>query len=274
MAKHMRPEATEIDSILAELKAQLLTTKCRGRLEIAQNLPSDDRKASIVFTEKAWCKMQILIQAYETEVQWHGCVRRTDESSFEIYDIIVPPHEVASATVTSDYDKYTAWINALDDETFNALHFHGHSHVNMACTPSATDMQYRNDVVTQLPIPNNNEEDSFYIFLIFNKKGARTGEIYDIKYNALYETNDIKVDVLLDDGTYLGDFLTAAKEMTKSTPKPETKVIQPAKKESDPTETSIRDIYSKYFPTSKNKSKNSSYYDDPWYSDDYYGRGY
>ena len=91
------------------------------------------------------------------------------QSEFEIYDIIVPPHVVTGSTVTADYTKYSEWLNALEDDVFNSLHFHGHSHVNMACSPSGTDMKYRQDVVTQLPVPKNETDDSFYIFCIFNK---------------------------------------------------------------------------------------------------------
>lgn len=200
----------DIEAILAELRASLSKNKCfGGEVSIEKKLVGDDRRATILFEPQAWTKMTALISKFGTEVQWHGTVRRTADNEFVIYDILVPPHVVTGTTVTSDPAKYAEWINALPDDVFNDLRFHGHSHVNMACDPSGTDTKYREDVVTQLPIPTENE-DSFYIFLILNKRGEWTGEIYDIKNNAQYSTKEIDIDVLVDDG-FLSDFVRDAK---------------------------------------------------------------
>ena len=167
MAKPIYIPQDEAARTIEELKMQILKpySKYNGSISILTELKKDDRCALIYFTPMAWIKMTALVSEFSTEVQWHGLVRRLSEFEFEIYDILVPPHTVTSATVTSDNEKYSNWINGLDDESFNALRFHGHSHVNMAVTPSVTDKDYRKDVITQLPNPNENN-DMFYIFLI------------------------------------------------------------------------------------------------------------
>ena len=221
MAKPIYMTNDDVEKILQEVKTQLLGMKCFGSVDIKRNFTKDERSAIVYFTQDAWNKVQALVREFDTEVQWHGCVNRISDDEFEIYNIVVPPHVVTGSTVTSDPVKYSEWINELDDDVFNFLHFHGHSHVNMGCSPSSTDMKYRQDIVTQLPTPHNENEDSFYIFLIFNKKGEWTGEIYDLKNNALYSTNEIDIEVYTDDGTFLSDFIADAKKMAvKETPKP------------------------------------------------------
>lgn len=214
MAKPIYVPQDEATRIIEALRAQILNSKCYGSIDIRQNFKSDDRCALLYFTPMAWIKMTALVSEFSTEVQWHGLVRRLSECEFEIYDILVPPHTVTAATVTSDQEKYSNWINGLDDETFNALRFHGHSHVDMAVSPSVTDTDYRKDVITQLPKPDANN-DTFYIFLIINKRHDWSAEIYDLTYNALYSTTAKEIDmmVMLDDGDTVDNFVSEAKKV-------------------------------------------------------------
>jgi hypothetical protein len=204
---------TEVDDILRDLKTQIYGKKLYGSVSFKKALKSDGRFAMLYFSPVAWAKITTLVARFTTEVQWHGLVNRISEQEFEVYDIIVPPHEVTGSTVTSDQEKYNEWLNNLDDETFNCLRFHGHSHVNMSVSPSHVDEKYRMDITTQLPKPTEGE-DSFYIFLIINKSHEWSAEIYDITNNALYETDDIDIDVIIDaDGGTLGEFLCQAKKL-------------------------------------------------------------
>lgn len=214
MAKPIYVPQDEATRIIEALRAQILNSKCYGSIDIRQNFKSDDRCALLYFTPMAWIKMTALVSEFSTEVQWHGLVRRLSECEFEIYDILVPPHTVTAATVTSDQEKYSNWINGLDDETFNALRFHGHSHVDMAVSPSVTDTDYRKDVITQLPKPDA-DNDTFYIFLIINKRHDWSAEIYDLTYNALYSTTAKEIDmmVMLDDGDTVDNFVSEAKKV-------------------------------------------------------------
>ena len=202
-----------VEKVCTELRSNFSGLKCYGSIDIKRSFTfkSDDRIAMLYFTPIAWIKMTALVSRFETEVQWHGLVRRISENEFEVTDIIVPPHEVSGATVTSEYKPYIEWMDGLDDDTFNAVRFHGHSHVNMAVSPSAVDTKYRLDLVTQLPKPTGND-DVFYIFLIINKKHDWSAEIYDLTNNALYGTDEIYMECYLDDSD-IDSFIAEAKKV-------------------------------------------------------------
>lgn len=211
MAKPIYITNTDVESICTELRNTLIGLKCYGDIDIRRSFKSDERIAMLYFTPIAWIKMTALVSRFETEVQWHGEVRRISENEFEIYDVLVPPHEVSGATVTSEYKPYIKWMDGLDDDTFNAVRFHGHSHVNMTVSPSPVDNKYRLDLVTQLPKPTG-DDDVFYIFLIINKKHEWSAEIYDLTNNALYGTDDIYMECYLED-TDVDSFIAEAKKV-------------------------------------------------------------
>jgi len=215
--------------------------------------------------------MKALVENFQTEVQWHGLTRRVGDHEFEVYDLIVPPHEVSSATVVSDYSKYTEWLNNLPDEVFNDLRFHGHSHVNMGVSPSGIDNKYRKDLVTQMPTPQADDEDSFYIFMIFNKRGEWSGEIYDLKYNTLYSTADIDIDVYCGEQGWLSEFVYEAKKVAveaKATPKPVYKGVAGDSKYSYDPQTGAYTEKTTKKTSAKKKSEWTPYEEEP------YQRGY
>lgn len=220
MCKKIYITDADVDALIEELKAQIFGMKSFGSIDIKKNFIVEKQHATVYFTEDAWNKLTALVREFDTEVEWHGCVNRISKNEFEIYDILVPPHVVTGSTVTADYSEYDKWMDNLKDDVFNHLHFHGHSHVTMGCTPSATDTKYRNDIVTQIPRPKKEDEEALYIFMIFNKKGEWSGEIYDIKENLLYETNDISIEVYAEGSGLLSDFIAEAKRVAvKETPK-------------------------------------------------------
>lgn len=191
--------------------------KCLDKFSISIDLAKekkDDRLCDVYFTPLAWAKIATLVAKYTTEVQWHGLTKRISETEFEIYDVIVPPHVVSATTVISDDVEYCAWLDDLDDDTFYDLRAHGHSHVSMAVTPSPVDDKYREDLITQMPRPKD-DEDAYYIFFIVNKSHAISAEVFDLKYNAHYSNAEIEIDVLFDDGTFMGDFIDEAKKVAK-----------------------------------------------------------
>lgn len=213
MAKRIYMSENDIAKIIQQFRTKLESMKCNGTVSINHTIDSDDRKAVLYFTPVAYLKMTSLVARFTTEVEWHGLVQRISEHEYEVYDIIVPPHEVGSATVTSDYAEYTKWLNDLDDDTFNHLNFHGHSHVDMSVSPSAVDCKYRKDIITQLPAPST-DSDVFYLFLIINKRHEWSAEIYDLTNNALYETKDIEIVVYIDNNCEtVESFITEAKKV-------------------------------------------------------------
>lgn len=165
----------------------------------------EDAKAKLMFTAIAYLKMLSLVQHVSDEVAWHGFVERKAEDLFLITDIVVYPQTVTGATVNTDQERYQRWIMEVDDEKFNNLRMQGHSHVNMACSPSATDLNHQEQILQQLT------GDSYYIFIIWNKRGDHNIKIYDFTNNTLYEDKDIEVGVI-DEGFDLDDFLAEADE--------------------------------------------------------------
>lgn len=205
---------------LAEMESSLSKKKFQGTndREITVKFKMDDAKdkrtASIEFMPKAWIKMRALVDTFTGEVQWHGLVERKNINTFIVRDVLIFPHEVTSTTVVSNQTEYEQWLNDLDDEEFNACRLHGHSHVNMGVTPSGTDMAYRHNVLDNFGLPNE-QTDLFYIFLITNKREEMSAEIYDLQNNALYSTDEISFDVIVDDDDYLAEFLSEAKSCVK-----------------------------------------------------------
>lgn len=227
MAKKIFATETEIAEFLRSAQAQLLAESHKLKKKKFQNDQADgvtlnfklkevkdDRKATITFSEKAWMKIFALVHTYSTEVEWHGVVERTAADAFYIKDVLIFPHKVTGATVISDQTEYEEWLDTLDNETFNALRFHGHSHVNMGVTPSGVDMTYRHNILNNFGTPSATS-DLFYIFLIFNKKGDMSGEIYDLQNNALYSksTTADEINIVVEDCDWLTEFLDEAKKV-------------------------------------------------------------
>lgn len=227
MAKKIFATETEIAEFLRSAQAQLLVESRNLKKRKFQNDQADgvtlnfklkevkdDRKATITFSAQAYMKIFALVHTYSTEVEWHGVVERTAADAFYIKDILIFPHKVTGATVISDQTEYEKWLDTLDNDTFNALRFHGHSHVNMGVTPSEVDMTYRHNILNNFGTPSATS-DLFYIFLIFNKKGDISGEIYDLQNNALYSksTNTDEINIVVEDCDWLTDFLDEAKRV-------------------------------------------------------------
>ena len=181
MAKKIFATETEIAEFLRSAQAQLLAESHNLKKRKFQNDQADgvtlnfklkevkdDRKATITFSAQAYMKIFALVHTYSTEVEWHGVVERTAADAFYIKDILIFPHKVTGATVISDQTEYEKWLDTLDNDTFNALRFHGHSHVNMGVTPSGVDMTYRHNILNNFGTPSATSE-LFYIFLIFRR---------------------------------------------------------------------------------------------------------
>lgn len=166
-----------------------------GKISFSKSFGNIKRDAAVFFTHEAWQKMQALINGFDKEVAWHGLAYRGEEGKDEYYitDILVYPQEVTGATVNTDQEKYQMWLMNHEDDVFNNIRMQGHSHVNMGVTPSGVDNSLYERILEQL------DDEMFYIFLIYNKKGDKTFKIYDLAKNILFETGDVTVKVMDDD---------------------------------------------------------------------------
>ena len=209
MSKKIKLSEEEIMKYVTDIYDKLKAGKFfDGGIHINENIPDCDDVATLKFSPIAYIKMRALVKDFETEVQWHGVVERIDKTTFLVKDILLFPHEVSSATVVSNQKEYEAWLDTLDDETFNHLRFHGHSHVRMAVNPSGTDMNYRKNVLQGI---SPQDDNAFYIFIIMNKEECISGEIYDLENNIIYSgKSDISFEI---DGFDRTDFLENAHKL-------------------------------------------------------------
>lgn len=196
MAKLIKLNADDIGGILADFNKSLSSMRLSdGKINFTKVLPVVERKANVYFTSIAWAKMQKLVSHFNKEVAWHGVAFRGDDENKDDYyvtDILVYPQTVTASTVEMDENKYAQWVTEgdLKDERFYNLRMQGHSHVNMGVSPSGTDLDHQREILSQLS-PN-----SFYIFLIINKKGEKNLKIYDMQKNILFENGDCTLTVL------------------------------------------------------------------------------
>lgn len=188
MSRALRPDDKSVQEILDKVTKEV--TKNFG--DIAQNkytLTVDyqalKENAVVYIDPDAYEKMEALIDVCQKEVAWHCTVEKRDKGVYYITDVIMFPQTVTAATVTTDDTEYAMWIANLPDETFNNMRCHMHSHVNMGVSPSGVDRTYQNQVIQN--------EDKFFIFMIWNKKGDVWSTIVDVEDNILYEDADIDV---------------------------------------------------------------------------------
>lgn len=171
----------------------------------AFNQPAKD-KIEVNFTAEAYEQMFALINHFESEVAWEGCVERLDRTHFRINKIVLYPQEVTGATVDTDEGEYATWRMTLPDEIFNSLFFQGHSHVNMATNPSGTDIADQWRTIEHL------QPTDFQIFMIWNKRHEFYVRVVDMANNVIYEKEDCIVTVGTTD---VAAFLAEADKIVK-----------------------------------------------------------
>lgn len=175
---------------IADVEKQL-NAKITRKIDITVN-PSDVavKPALILLSVTAYKKMIELISQCSKEVAWHAVTSKisTEEGTvYQIEDILLFPQTVTGATVTSDDEAYTKWVMGLDDDTFNHMRCHMHSHVNMGVSPSGVDTTYQQQVLQNI--------EDYYVFMIWNKSGKFWANIFDVEDNVVYEAKDIEVEV-------------------------------------------------------------------------------
>lgn len=159
---------------------------------------------TIYITTEAYIKMRKLVDDVATEIGWYGTVTKCPglDNTYIIEDIIVYPQIVTGATCEQDEDKMFEFEMSLTDEQVNHKRFQGHSHVNMGVGPSGVDEQFYLDLLSQV--------NDYFIIAITNKRNDYTVRFYDIENNILY--SDLNINILLDNGTDLNNWITEAKE--------------------------------------------------------------
>lgn len=168
---------------------------------IKEQLENTEVKTPIVYMmANTYLKMLEYVMQCDTEIAWHGTVKRGEGDKkhiFFIKDVYLYPQKIAAATVQVDDTKYTQWSDAQDAETFNNRRFQGHSHVNMGTTYSGIDEANKKEFLQDLL------DDDYYIFVVTNKRQEHNFEVYDLAQNIIFENKDIDFRVYLNENTLL-----------------------------------------------------------------------
>ena len=223
----------EKKKLLEEFAKKLSKTRLfDGKLSIEETFAYKDKrpKATLWYAQEAYIKMISLVDGFDSEVGWHGCIKRVEgtDNEYMVTDIFVYPQKVTGATVTTDEEEYHKFRMYLyekheDEADFN-LNFHGHSHVNMAVSPSTVDIE---DQKTKM----EDMKTGVYIFTIQNKQRQSKTWIYDYDNNIAYMPEDINVDITTEE--CIEDFMSDAKKIVKREVKVAATTTKKAEKEED-----------------------------------------
>lgn len=129
--------------------------------------PKVELKSPVLnFTGKAYAKMMSLVSSFTTEVAWYGIVRRESESLYHVEDILVHPQYVSGGRVQDADEEYSKWLVNIwkQDDLFERMKLHGHSHVNFQAVPSSLDIQNYQERTEQM------NGSGLKIFMIWNKR--------------------------------------------------------------------------------------------------------
>lgn len=196
--RQIKPSKANIKQILIHVKEILETRQYQKNINInLEQINKDLIKTNAIvpvikITKDAYAKMNSLIQGCENEIGFHGTVEK-DDNVYTITDIMVYPQTVTGATVTVNETELCEWQLSIPTETYNKIRMQGHSHVNMAVSPSGTDHESYRKILQALP------EDDFYLFIIMNKRGNIWMQFFDLKQNILFEASDLKKLIVEED---------------------------------------------------------------------------
>ena len=238
MSKPIKLTERIYEQLLQDFMQKIASSKMSdGHFSYFYTPEEKKKKAKLFLTPTAYVKMKNLVKYFSSEVGWHATAERIADDVYRVCDVFVYPQEVTGSTVNTDQQTYEAWGQSLPEEIYNAVRFHGHSHVRFGTNPSPTDMSHRNDIVSQLG------EEDFYIFAIVNKLDEWNLAIYDMRSNTFFENADI---TMLLEGTDEScvDFVKSCESLVKSkTDKALQSKPQPKKESKKPSKNAQLSLY-------------------------------
>ena len=105
------------------------------------SLLREPESPTLLYTQKVKYQIDMLVNRCKEEVSWMGLVDQIDDLTYLVTEIFVPEQEVTSTTTEIEGDAladlFMELINQGKDP--EKLIYHGHSHVNMAVSPSQQD---------------------------------------------------------------------------------------------------------------------------------------
>jgi hypothetical protein len=142
----------------------------------------------LYFLKQAYDKMRLYVELCPDEIGWLGYVEKLkDGSGYMVTDVFLLDQEVHGATTelspTAIMDYYNNLDEAGREEFLTKCKLWGHSHVNMAPTPSGQDDLQGKEL--------SQDVDDYYIRLITNKKGEYNITFYDKVIKAKVMTDEV-----------------------------------------------------------------------------------
>lgn len=136
----------------------------------------------VFYTPEVAAAIDYIVDNVDTEAGWFGYVEEQG-TDYLITDIYVPKQIVSGASVDIAPDAVAALTMELLDtgKDPSKLRYHGHSHVNMAVSPSTTDQDMIDDFL---------EHADYFIRGIYNKKGDARVDVYHPKDRLVFHLVD------------------------------------------------------------------------------------
>lgn len=158
------------------------------------NMKDESKKPVIIFTSKAYAE---LVSMHKTnyskslEFMYIGEVLKNENNYIIKHFNIIPQCKNSGAYCETDDDKYAIWLQqTYDVKDRDKIRLHGHSHVNMATSPSGTD---DSNVLNMMSFV-----DDYFIQLISNNKLVTTINLYDKQSMLIYK--NLELLILLENG--------------------------------------------------------------------------
>ena len=178
-----------------------------GNATVKPVLTTANYTAPVVYiTTEASRKMNAYIQECNEELAWLCVVERMDETTFRIEDVMLFEQEVTAVTANicekalNDFGSMLIQTGRTD--LFNKIRGWGHSHVNMAVSPSGTD----EDTFKQFY-----STCEYFIRLIGNKKGEMRLDLVDCERKLQFDNLDF-LEWMDEDTRQINELLTQYQE--------------------------------------------------------------
>jgi len=141
--------------------------------------PLASRTMEVRYTPQVWQTISHIVDSQKLEVGWLGMVEEA-EYGYLITDIFVPKQTVSAAETDIDENAMADLALELDDAGYDIskLLYWGHSHVNMAVSPSGQDEKQVGEFLNNCPV---------FIRGIYNKRGESKVDVYDVERNVVHQ---------------------------------------------------------------------------------------
>jgi hypothetical protein len=147
----------------------------------------------LFYTPEVKATIDFIIETCPKEVGWLGLVEKMGDD-YRVYKIYVPEQTVTGAETNINTDAMTALTMEVLNAGFDSseLYYWGHSHVNMAVSPSNQDEEQVAEYLENTPV---------FIRGIYNKAGDSKVDIYDVKAGVIHECvwNGLLANVLTNE---------------------------------------------------------------------------